>query len=670
MKSGCRLRKWGMTGSEKQSKILLTGGGGHLAGELLNIDHSIEAPTRELLDFSTYEGMDRYCAGKDFSIVIHAGAVTNKFSEDVDEEYIRSNIIGTSNVVLWCIRHKSRLVYISSDYVYPSERGGYTEESVLLPVNRYATSKLGGEMAVQLHSESLIIRTSFYSTLDFDKGCTYQLTSRISIREAALAVYQLALKHDVRGIINVGSRTKRSVFEIIKTEFNRSVDPITRSSIKISYRIPPDSSMDTLKFQRVTETETVNSRHVTQCRICHSENLYRYLGLGRTPLANSYLSDSDLSSSEFTEELALQVCLKCGLSQLTRVVHPDLMFKNYLYVSSTTRTFQDHCVELAQTATAVVQGKSGDLALDIASNDGCLLSKFRDLNMNVIGVDPAENLAAEANASGIHTLCAYWSVNIARDIAARFGSPKIITATNVFAHVDDMHGFVEAVGICLAQDGIFVIEFPYVIDFIEKNEFDTAYHEHLSYVGIRPVSQLMGMHGLQVFDVQYFKDIHGGTVRIFVSRSNHHAVRKSVGEYLKREEQFGITEKERYSEFARRVEKNGDDLRAMVRQLRTAGRTIWAYGASAKGNTLMNFFRLTSSDIPVVIDDNQKKWGLYSPGSRMKIVGIDDLRQHHVDYLLLLAWNYKNEIMRRCSDVDYRGYFIVPVPTAAIVPHR
>lgn len=403
------------------------------------------------------------------------------------------------------------------------------------------------------------------------------------------------------------------------------------------------------------------------CRICRSTNLHEYLNLGHTPLANSYVRQQDLQAPEFKEELALQVCTGCGLSQLTRVVNPNLMFKNYLYVSSTTQTFRNHCAELAKTAASVAGCEKGDWVLDIASNDGCLLSKFRELGMQVVGVDPAENLAAEANKAGIPTLCTYWSTTAAEAVLRQFGQPKVITATNVFAHADNLHEFVRAVGHCLDGAGIFVIECPYVVDFIEQNEFDTAYHEHLSYIGIHPLRTLVEQYGLRVFDVEYFKDIHGGTIRVFVGRPELYHVSPNVKLFLQKEEGFGIKDVERYDAFGRRVQANKAALLRLIRQLRSQDKVLWAYGASAKGNTLMNYFGISSDLIPIVIDDNPKKWGWYTPGSHMRITGIEELGRSKVDYLLLLAWNFAAEIRKRSRAVNYDGGFIVPVPEAQII---
>jgi dTDP-4-dehydrorhamnose reductase/SAM-dependent methyltransferase len=651
-----------------QRKVLVTGGEGSLARELRRLDPDMLGPSKAELDVSSYVSLDTYCSEHHIDVIIHAGAVTNKIAEDADEQYIATNVLGTANVALWCRRHQVRLVYVSTDYVYPGETGHYTEEATLYPVNHYALSKLGGECAVRLVENSLVVRTSFYRELAFAEGCTDQLTSRMTIAEAAAAILHLALRSDVRGVLNVGRSQGRSLYDIVRTEFNPAVRPVQRSTFNIGYHIPFDSTLHTQRFQGIMSEPTNSSLMRETCRICGSSSLYRYLDLGVTPLANSYVPASELPNAEFKEELAIQLCRSCGLSQLTRVVHPDLMFKTYLYVSSTTDTFRTHCEEMAATTEAIVGLEQGDLVLDIASNDGCLLSKYQARGMRVVGVDPAENLAREANAAGIPTLNAYWSAPLARDLASRYGAPKVITATNVFAHVDDLHEFVRGVAAALAPGGIFVIECPYLLDFVEKNEFDTAYHEHLSYIGITPLVRLMSMHGLEVFDVQYFADLHGGTIRTYVCRAGARTQSEAVATYLKREAQFGITSEAPYRSFAERVILNKRLLRELINRERANGKTIWAYGASAKGNTLVNFFGLTEEDVPVVIDDNPKKWSLYTPGAHMRIVGINELASAKVDYLLLLAWNFQKEIIRRCTAVHYRGGFIIPVPVPTILP--
>lgn len=404
-----------------------------------------------------------------------------------------------------------------------------------------------------------------------------------------------------------------------------------------------------------------------RCRVCGSRELVRYLDMGTTPLANSYLQADQLAIPEPAVELAVQLCRGCGLSQLTRVVDRDVMFRSYLYVSSTTRTFRDHCAELSRTAARAAAMRAGDLALDIASNDGLLLSCFASLGMRVVGIDPARDLAAEATARGIPTIPEYWDRSVASDVVARHGPASAITATNVLAHVDDVDAFAAAVALALAPGGIFVAEFPYVLDLIERNEFDTVYHEHLSYFGLTPAVHLLSRHGLAVFDIDRFPDIHGGTVRVMAARAGEREVSARVSAMLEAERAFGLTDPAPHLAFGGRTRRNMDDLVSLVHELRARGDVVWAYGASAKGNTLMNYAGLGADTVPVVIDDNEKKWGLYTPGAHMRIVGPSALAGGRPDHLLLLAWNFEREIVERSRAAGHRGGWIRPVPQAELL---
>lgn len=399
------------------------------------------------------------------------------------------------------------------------------------------------------------------------------------------------------------------------------------------------------------------SKAHTTCRICGSTDLYTYLNLGRLPLPNAYLEREQLDEPEFKEEVAIQLCLECGLSQLTRVVDPGRMFETYLYCSSVSAPFREHCAELASTAAKRVHLGPEDTVLDIASNDGCLLREFRRLgHQRVLGIEPAKNLAAAAEDEGLPTINAFWSTELAGVTLRKY---KIITALNVLGHVDDLHDFVRGVSFCLAEDGVFVVEVPYVLDFLEQTEFDTAYHEHLTYFGIGQLARLMEMHGLEVEDIQYFHWLHGGTIRAYIGHAGRArtAVRSS----------FAVVNLPAYQKFALRVEHNKRELRSLLERQRDAGRTVWAYGASAKGTTLLNCIDANSSLVEAVIDDTPAKQGHFIPGAHIEIVGGIERLSPAVDLLLLLAWNFKEELMAKCRAADYHGRFIVPVPKAVIV---
>jgi len=409
--------------------------------------------------------------------------------------------------------------------------------------------------------------------------------------------------------------------------------------------------------------ENINAR--VSCRMCGSKNLYVYLDLGSSPLANSYVLESDRSLPEFKAPLAIQLCEDCGLSQLTHVVNPELMFSHYLYVSSTPQTFRNHCDDFAVDSKSRLKNKQDDLlCLDIASNDGCLLRSFRKNGFSIVGVDPARNLAKEANEAGIPTLCAYWSEIVAQEIMNDYGKPSVITATNVFAHVDDVHSFVRAVQTCLQTDGLFVLEFPYLLNFIHSNAFDTAYHEHLSYVALSPVMQLLEKYNMEVIDRVLFPSIHGGTIRVISAHKGRYPVSSHVRQQVEVEAEFGLKKRETYDAFAARVFEIKKELVSLLEESSAHGKTIWAYGASAKGNTLLNFFGIDSKLVKKIIDDNPKKWGLLTPGTGIPITGIHELKEKpsQVDDLLLLAWNFGQEIISRSQTVGYRGNYLFPVP--------
>jgi SAM-dependent methyltransferase len=408
-----------------------------------------------------------------------------------------------------------------------------------------------------------------------------------------------------------------------------------------------------------------DSVSLSKCRICYSTELVPYLDLGVTPLANSYLRKEQLDKPEFKEELKVVFCKNCSHSQLTRVVNPDIMFKHYIYVSSTTTTFNRHCDEFAVNALKLLQSSQKCLVLDIASNDGCLLTKFKKHGCRVIGIDPAQNLAEEANCNGIPTINTYWNSNVANKIRKEYGIPSIITGTNVIAHVHDVHHFVSAVKSLLPKKGLFIIECPYLVDFIKRNEFDTIYHEHLSFFGMHSMKYLVEEHKMEIFRYDYFADIHGGTIRFYIGHKDQHNVSLSVYDALAKEKKEGFTDIDIYAEFASRVYQNKKELMKILLELKRNGNVIWGYGASAKGNTLMNYFGITNKLIDIIIDDNPKKWGLYTPGSHIKVTGIEKMN-NKVDFQLLLAWNFSSEIMKRCHKVGYKGKFITPVPKPGI----
>jgi len=404
----------------------------------------------------------------------------------------------------------------------------------------------------------------------------------------------------------------------------------------------------------------------SHCRICAARLPKPYLDLGRTPLANSYITDNEVKK-ELNYELAVSLCENCNLSQLTVVVPPELMFRHYLYVSSTTNTFRAHCEEFVENVLSVLKHNGVPKVLDIGSNDGCLLSYFRKHGAQVMGVDPAKNLAAEANAKNIKTVNTFWGHLAVKEVLNTVGRLDVVTATNVFAHVDEIHDFLTCVGDVLSDTGLFVLEVPYLVDLINRCEFDTVYHEHLSYFLLKPIKLALESHRLQIIDVKY-RPIHGGTIRVFVAKAcSDYPVRPSVTEMLTAEQSMGFHDRARYESFANAVSANKRQMLELLRRLAAEGKSVAGYGAAAKGNTLLNYYGVGKNYIRYICDDNPKKHSYLMPGSHIPIVSPSILLSDPCDYLLLLAWNFSEEIKQRTiSFHEFGGRYICPVPELTI----
>ena len=386
-------------------------------------------------------------------------------------------------------------------------------------------------------------------------------------------------------------------------------------------------------------------RHVHNCRVCGSGNLVKYVDFGMMPLANSHVNPSSMEK-EHTFPLEVMLCRDCSLSMLSIVVQPELMFSNYSYHSSVSKTFQNHCNELAKQMKSLF-GNEGALVVDIASNDGCMLREFRKYGFGVLGVEPAGNLAEKANKEGIETIPEFWGRGAVEKIIAEHGKAGIITATNVFAHVDDLHDFARNVKRLLSDDGVFIIEVPYAINLIKKREFDTIYHEHLSYFLVKPLLKLFESEGMEVKDVEE-NQIHGGSIRFFVAKKSNRRLPlnlKRIEMLLGREEKEKMYSEKTYFDFANELLEIKIDLLTLLSKLSKEGMKIGAYGASAKGNTLLNYSGISSDFVGFIIDDTPEKQNMLYAGNHIPIYPFGELEKRKPDYLIILAWNFAREIM-------------------------
>ena len=402
-----------------------------------------------------------------------------------------------------------------------------------------------------------------------------------------------------------------------------------------------------------------------KCRICNNEKLYKFLSLGEMPLANSFLKGDELKKKEPKFPLNACFCDKCGLVQLDYMVPPDMMYKNYIYFSSTSDMLQRHFSELADEVSERFLS-SNAFVVEIASNDGIVLRNFKNMGMEVLGIEPAANIAKFANESGIETLNEYWSSSLAEKISREMGRADAILANNVIGHVHDLHDFAKGIRILLKDGGVAVIQVQYLVDLIENLEYDTIYHEHVSYISLHPVMRLFDQYGLHIFDVKRFPDIHGGSIRFYIQKKPRQE--RSVKELLEYENRSGFLSKNKYDEFTKGVEMHKTKFIELLRSLKSKGKRIAGYGAAAKANTMLNYCNIGTDIIEYIADKSRHKQGLFTPGMRIPVVRPEKIFDDMPDYVVILAWNFAGEIMEQLRHYNENGgKFIIPIPEPRIM---
>lgn len=406
---------------------------------------------------------------------------------------------------------------------------------------------------------------------------------------------------------------------------------------------------------------------VEACRSCGQATLRPFLDLGVVPIANALLSEADLASEEPRFPLQVAFCESCTLVQLLYALPADAIFDEaYPYFSSFSEDLLAHSKEHVEGLIEAGRLGPDKFLVEVASNDGYLLRHAVERGVPVLGIEPTPGPAAAARELGIPTLQAFFGTGMAAGLRAEHGPADVIVANNVMAHVPDLNGFVAGFRELVADDGLITIENPWIRDLIDHAEFDTIYHEHWCYFSCTAVDALMRRHGLFLNDVEYFPKLHGGTLRWHVSPVEAPTERALAR--LAEERERGLTGFAAYERFGDRVAGIAEELRSMLARLVDEGATIAAYGATAKGSTLVNFAGIDHRTLAFIADRNPHKQGFWTPGARVPIVPAEALLEHQPDYTLLLAWNFAEEIMRQQDEYRRRGgRFIVPIPSPVIV---
>ncbi len=635
-----------------------------LGTELRKLDPDIIAPSSDECDIVLWRHVID-CYEKHLpDVIINVAAIKdNRKIEQNPSEAIRVNIQGAANLANLCFEKNIRYIYISTDYVYKGDRGNYKETDEILPFNLYSWTKLGGECSARAVKNHLIIRTSFGANqFEYKEAFCDKWVSKEYVDKIAPMVLEAALS-PLTGVLNLGTERKT----IYQYASQRSQVKAVKLS-DTSHLTPYDNSFNLQKWQDYKSSNPTAKPH-TNCRVCRSEKLTKYLDLGLMPLANN-LEISSVRARE-KERFPLQVmfCEDCGLSQLSVVVDPVKMFSYYTYRSSVNAGYVRHCAEMAQDVLPKYFKDQGVFHIDIAGNDGALLKEFikvyheigwRD-GYDVLNIDPASNLAAISEAQGVPAIADFWNDATAVSIDLKYGKADLITATNVFAHVDDVKKFLYLCNQVIKDEGVIILEFPYLIDFIENMEFDTVYFEHLSYMSVKPLRDLCESLGMKIINVNHIA-IHGGSIRVTVAKeTSSHDEENSVTRFISDECEKGFNKIERYKKWSLDVQKSIRDFGNKVLALKKQGFKIAAFAASAKGNTLLNAAGLNTDVIDYICDQTPEKIGKYSPGTGIPIVHPQEMIKNPPDYVIILSWNFADEIIPKIRELC-NAEIIIPIP--------
>lgn len=404
------------------------------------------------------------------------------------------------------------------------------------------------------------------------------------------------------------------------------------------------------------------------CRFCKSKNLVKFLDLGKQPLAGGFLTKEQFSSEKFYP-LELYICKECLLVQVLDVIDKETLFKEYFYLSSVTKTLSQHFEDYAKILFEKFLKKQNSFLVEIGSNDGVLLKPLNKLGVKTVGVEPAKNVAKIAQSSGIEVVNDFFTEAVASEIANGYGKADIITASNVFAHIDDLDEVMRGIKILLKDDGVFVFEVHYLLNLILEMQYDMVYHEHMNYYSLPPLVKFFEKFGMEIFDAEMIP-MHAGGIRVYVRNvgKRNEPVSENIEKLLALERQNGLHELETYKIFSQKVRKSKEELLKLIANLKIKGNKIVGYGASGRANTILNYCGINSKILDYIVDASPLRQNMCTPGTHIPIVSEEKFRSDKVDYAIILAWPYSKEIMEKEKIfIEKGGRFIKPLPKVEIL---
>jgi hypothetical protein len=612
--------------------IVIIGGTGLLGKELSKNENTI--PLNSEFDLFDFKKLKELLDIKKPEIIINCAAIK---SEKVDEnpiDAINLNIIGSANISKYCIENNIRLVYISTDYVYPGDTGNFKEDDNINPKNNYAWTKIGGESSTKLVKDHLIIRTSFGSSkFAYDYAFTNLYTSKDYVDIIAPMIFK-ASTSSVKGTINIGTE-KKSIFDYAKRRNNISPSKMIKD-------------MDfTLNLQRYMKNLTTND----------------FFNLGNIPLVNNLNDSFDDSINCDRYKLSVLLDEETGLVRLKDVVDTRLMFDKYLYISGTSKPFIDHCKSMYTYLNNYIDINDNDVIVDIGGNDATLLKNFKSEIKNkvrYINIEPSD-IVNIINDDQIEVINEYFNIDAIKKIGS---DVKLIISTNVFQHLYDIESFVMSIKSSLSKNGIWCLEFPYWYESMNTLQFDQIYHEHIYYYNVIPLKKILNKFGLDILTIEH-QDIHGGTLRVLITHenTNYYKVDDSVNKYIEIEKKI---DNDFYSNWGKGVNYHVKNCYDKIIDISKDSK-IAVFGAAAKGCVFLNYLGLDYKNLSYIIDDTIVKQGKYMPGTGLKIHPREIIKEEEPDYILILAHNFKNFIIESLREYGYTNKFIVCLPSLEII---